>query len=147
MTPDLNRTEELPETAEQDLTRRIGASTAERDDAAEPEERKTAFASLQEAYRRARDGRKAAQPERQSRTAKTVDRSKALLLLAVAVIVLIFVFLGLFSSPSGTKDRAANRTKPSLGRPASITAGAAAKRGSVTPLLTSRSLNALSRSC
>ena len=27
MTPDLNKTEELPETAEQDLTRRIGAST------------------------------------------------------------------------------------------------------------------------
>jgi hypothetical protein len=135
MTPDLNKTEELPETTEQDLRLRIGASTAERADAAEPEERKTIFGSLQEAYRRARDGRKAAQPERQTRTAKTVDRSKALLLLAAAVIILAFVFLGLFSSPSGTKDRAANRTKPSLGRPAGTTPGAAAKRGSMTPLL------------
>ena len=65
MTPDVNETEGRPETAEQDLTQRIGASTAERPDAAEPEERKTVFGSLQEAYRRARDGRKAAQPARQ----------------------------------------------------------------------------------
>jgi hypothetical protein len=56
------------------------------------------------------------------------------LVLAVAVIIMIFVLLGTFSSSSGTKDRAANRTKPSLGRP-DITTGTAENRGSVTPLL------------
>ncbi len=56
------------------------------------------------------------------------------MVLAVAVIIMIFVFLGMFSSSSGTKDRAANRTKPSLGRP-DITTGTAENRGSVTPLL------------
>ena len=70
-----------------------------------------------------------------ARTAKSVDRSKGLLVLAVAVIIMIFVFLGMFSSSSGTKDRAANRTKPSLGRPEITTTGAAENRGSVTPLL------------
>ena len=135
MTPDVKETEGLPEPAEHNLTERIGVPPSEQPDAAEPEEKKTVFGSLQEAYRRAKDGRKAAQPERQNRTAKTVDRSKALLLLAAAVIVLIFVFLGLFSSPSGTKDRAANRSKPSLGRQGGTAPGTAAKRGSVTPLL------------
>jgi hypothetical protein len=143
MTPELNKTERLPDDAgpdaardvARDVTQRIRAGAAEQPDAAEPEERRTAFGSLRDAYTRARDGRKRGQPEKQSRSAKSVDRSKGLLVLAVAVIILIFVFLGMFSSSSGTKDGAANRTKPSLGRP-DITAGRAAeKRGSVTPLL------------
>jgi hypothetical protein len=135
MTPELNKTEKLPDAAEPDVTRRISAGAAEQPDAPEPEEKRTLFASLREAYLRARDGRKAVRPERQARTAKNVDRSKGLLVLAVAVVVMIFVFLGMFSSSSGTRDRAATRTKPSLGRPNAATAGAAEKRGSVTPLL------------
>ena len=84
---------------------------------------------------RARDGRKSGQPDKQTRAAKSVDRSKGLLVLAVAVIIMIFVFLGMFSSSSGTKDRAANSMKPSLGRPEIAATGAAENRGSVTPLL------------
>jgi len=135
MTPELNKTEKLPDTAEPDVTRRISAGAAEQPDAPEPEEKRTLFASLREAYLRARDGRKGVRPERQARTAKNVDRSKGLLVLAVAVVVMIFVFLGMFSSSSGPRDRAAIRTKPSLGRPDTATAGAAEKRGSVAPLL------------
>jgi hypothetical protein len=56
------------------------------------------------------------------------------LVLAIAVIIMIFVFLGLFSTSSGTKNRA-TRTKPSLGRPEITATGAAENRGSVTPLL------------
>ena len=84
---------------------------------------------------RATEGRKRGQPDKQTRAAKSVDRSRGLLVLAVAVIIMIFVFLGMFSSSSGTKDRAANRMKPSLGRPESAATGAAENRGSVTPLL------------
>ena len=135
MTPELNKTEKQPDAAEPDVTRRISAGASEQPDAPEPEEKRTLFASLREAYLRARDGRKGVRPERQARTAKNVDRSKGLLVLAVAVVVMIFVFLGMFSSSSGTRDRAAIRTKPSLGRPEAATAGAAEKRGSVTPLL------------
>jgi hypothetical protein len=134
MTPELNKTERLPDDAGPDVTQRINAGAAEQPDGAEPAEHKTAFGSLRDAYTRARDGRKRVQPEKPSRSAKSVDRSKGLLVLAVAVIILIFVFLGMFSSSSGTKDGAANRTKPSLGRP-DLAAGAADKRGSVTPLL------------
>lgn len=135
MTPELNETGGLPDAAEPDVTKRINAGAAEQTDAAEPQEKRTAFSSLREAYERARDGRKAARPEKQTRTAKSVDRSKSLLVLAVAVITMLFVFLGLFSTSSGTKIRAGNRTKPSLGRPEITTTGAAANRGSVTPLL------------
>src|SRR3984885_3643933 len=134
MTPELNKTERLPDDAGPDVTQRISAGAAEQPDGAEPAEHKTAFSSLRESYMRAGDGRKRGQPEKPSRSAKSVDRSKGLLALAVAVIILIFVFLGMFSSSSGTKDSAANRTKPSLGRP-DMPAGAAEKRGSVTPLL------------
>jgi hypothetical protein len=135
MTPELNKTEGLPDGAEPAATQRIGTGAAEQPEAAEPEGTRTGFSSLREAYVRARDGRKRGQPEKQSRTAKSVDRSKGLLVLAAAVIIMIFVFLGLFSSSSGTKDRAANRTKPSLGRPEITATGAAENRGSVTPLL------------
>ena len=117
MTPELNKNEGLPDGAELDATRRINAGSVEQPEATEPQETRTTFGSLREAYLRARDGRKRVQPEKQSRTAKSIDRSKGLLVLAVAVIIMIFVFLGMFSSSSGTKDRAANRTKPSLGRP------------------------------
>ena len=132
MSPELNKPEDAP-AAEADVTRRINRGAAE-PDAGEPKEKRTAFSSLREAYVRARDGRRATRPEAQARTAKTVDRSKGLLILAGAVIIMIFVFLGMFSSSSGTKDRAANRTKPSLGRP-DVTAGTAENRGSVAPLL------------
>ena len=135
MTPELNKTERLPDDDGPDVTQRISTGAAEQPDSAEPAEHKTAFSSLRESYMRARDGRKRGQPEKPSRSAKSVDRSKGLLVLAVAVIILIFVFLGMFSSSNGTKDGAANRTKPSLGRPDITAAGAAEKRGSVTPLL------------
>jgi hypothetical protein len=135
MTPELNKTEGLPDGAEPAATQRTSTGAAEQPEAAEPEGTRTGFSSLREAYVRARDGRKRGQPEKQSRTAKSVDRSKGLLVLAAAVIIMIFVFLGLFSSSSGTKDRAANRTKPSLGRPEITANGAAENRGSVTPLL------------
>src|ERR1035438_5559939 len=134
MTPGLNKIEGLPDAGESDATQRVSAGAAEQPEATEPEDRRTAFSALRDAYARARDGRKRDQPEKQNRTAKSADRSKGLLALAVAVIIMIFVFLGMFSSSSGTKDRAANRTKPSLGRP-ELTTGAAEHRGSVTPLL------------
>ena len=134
MTPELNKSDGLPNAAEPDVTRRMSVGAAEPPDAAEPEEKRNVFSSLRDAYERARDGRRPAQPTRQDRTAKSVDRSKGLLILAVAVIVMIFVFLGMFSSSSGTTDRAANRTKPSLGRPENAMGGAAATSGSVTPL-------------
>jgi hypothetical protein len=134
MTPRLNKTEGLPDGVESDATQHISAGEAEQPGLTEPEDRRTPFSTLREAYARARDGRKRDQPEKQNRTAKSADRSKGLLVLAVAVIIMIFVFLGMFSSSSGTKDRAANRTKPSLGRPETAT-GAAEHRGSVTPLL------------
>ena len=111
MTPELNKNEGLPDGAEPDATQRIRTGAAEQPEATEPEETRTVFSSLREAYERARDGRKRGQPEKQSRTAKSVDRSKGLLLLAVAVIIMIFVFLGMFSSSSGTKDRAANQNE------------------------------------
>src|ERR1035441_5338173 len=65
MTPELNKTEKLPDAAETDVTRRISAGVAEQPDAPEPEEKRTLFGSLREAYLRARDGRKGVRPERQ----------------------------------------------------------------------------------
>ena len=135
MTPELSKNDGPQDAAESEATERISAGTAEQPEATEPEERRRPSARFESAYLRARDGRRTGQPEKQSRTAKSVDRSKGLLVLAVAVIVMIFVFLGMFSSSSGTKDRAANRTKPSLGRPEIAATGAAENRGSVTPLL------------
>ena len=69
------------------------------------------------------------------RTAKSVDRSKGLLLLAVAVIIMIFVFLGMFSSSSGTKGRAAKQNETESRQAGCHGDGAAENRGSVTPLL------------
>ena len=57
MTPELRKTEGPQDAAEPDATQRISARTAEQPEATEPEERKTAFSSLREAYLRARDGR------------------------------------------------------------------------------------------
>ncbi len=98
MTPELNKNEGLSDGTEPDPTRRIKAGLVEHTEATEPQETRTTFGSLREAYLRARDGRKRVQPEKQSRTAKSIDRSKGLLVLAVAVIIMIFVFLGMFSS-------------------------------------------------
>ena len=111
MTPEMNKNEGLPDGAEPDATQRIRSGAAEQPETTEPQETRTVFGSLRDAYERARDGRKRVQPEKQSRTAKSVDRSKGLLLLAVAVIIMIFVFLGMFSSSSGTKDRAAKQNE------------------------------------
>jgi type IV secretory pathway VirB10-like protein len=133
MTPEFNKNEE---TAAGDATRRIGREAAAvGSEAVETEEKKTIFGSLRDSYLRARDGRARGPAEKQNRTAKNVDRSKGLLALAGAVVVMLFVFLGLFSSSSGTRDRAAHKTKPSLGRPEMAMAKAAENRGSVTPLL------------
>ena len=140
MTPELKKAEEVPDGADLDATRRIGAGAAEQAEAPEPEEAKSPLGALRDAYLHARDGRKRGQPEQQSRTAKSVDRSKGLLVLAVAVVIMIFVFLGMFSSSSGTKERAANRTRPSLGRP-DITTGTTENRGSVAPLLNADTSN------
>jgi hypothetical protein len=134
MSPELNKPEGAHD-AETDVTRRINRVAEEQPDGGEPEEKKTAFSSLREAYVRARDGRRAPRPGAQARTAKTVDRSRGLLILAGAVIIMIFVFLGMFSSSNGTKDRAGNKTKPSLGRPEIATTAGAENRGSVAPLL------------
>jgi hypothetical protein len=135
MTPESHEPERLPETTDRDATLGISAGAREQPVAPEREEKRTAFGSIHEAYVRARDRRKRGQPDKQTRAAKSVDRSRGLLVLAVAVIIMIFVFLGMFSSSSGTKDRAANRMKPSLGRPEIAAAGASENRGSVTPLL------------
>ena len=49
MTPELNKTDGLPDAAEPDVTKRINAGAAEQTDAAEPEEKRTAFSSLRAA--------------------------------------------------------------------------------------------------
>ena len=135
MTPELSKHDGRPEETERDVTRRIGHETAaEPPDVVEPEEKRTLFASLREGYVRAREGRTRGQAEKQTRAGKSVDRSKGLLVLAVAVVIMIFVFLGMFSSSSGTRDRATNR-KPSLGRPEMPASVTTDNHGSVTPLL------------
>lgn len=70
MSPELNKTEGDHDAAETDVTRRINRGAAEQPDAGEPEEKKTPFSSLREAYVRARDGRRTPRPEAQARTAK-----------------------------------------------------------------------------
>ena len=52
MTPELNKTERLPDDAGPDVTQRISAGAAEQPDGAEPAEHKTAFSSLRESYMR-----------------------------------------------------------------------------------------------
>jgi hypothetical protein len=136
MTPEFNNGEGRPDGAERDVAQPIGVARVEEPlDVVEPEETKSVLDSLRDAYLRARDGR-ARNPAKEARAAKTVDRSKGLLVLVVAVVVMLFVFLGLFSTSSATKHREANRTKPNLGRPEMPAASAAQNRGSVTPLLT-----------
>ena len=131
-----SKTEVPTDAAELDGAQESSAQELDQPAASQPEEQKSLFSSLREAYERARDGRNRVQPEKQqSRTAKSVDRSKGLLILAGAVIIMIFVFLGMFSSSSTVKDRAGNRTKPSLGRPNTPAKNSAAGRGSVAPLL------------
>ena len=51
MTPEMNKTEGLPDGAEQDATQRIRSGAAEQPEATEPEETRTVFGSLREAYR------------------------------------------------------------------------------------------------
>ena len=101
MAPQRNKIEERTDAA--DLDGAQDSSTRELDQpaAGQPEEPKSLFSSLREAFERARDGQKRPQAEKQqSRTAKSVDRSKGLLILAGAVLIMIFVFLGMFSSSS-----------------------------------------------
>ena len=118
MAPQRNKIEERTDAAELDGAQESSARGARPAAGQQARGAKSLFSSLREAYERARDGRKRPQPEKQqSRTAKSVDRSKGLLILAAAVIIMIFVFLGMFSSSSTVKDRAGNRNKPSLGRP------------------------------
>ena len=136
MAPQRNKIEEGTDAAELDSGQESSTRELDQTPASKPEESKSIFSSLREAYERARDGQKRPQPEKQqSRTAKSVDRSKGLLILAAAVIVMIFVFLGMFSSSSTVKDRAGNRNKPSLGRPNIPANNSTEGRGSVAPLL------------
>lgn len=111
--------------------------SADQGQSPEPEdERQDSFLNrLRHAYRRARDDRRPAESDAKTRTLKSADRSKAFLLLALAVVVMLFVFLGLFSSSSGTRERAAHRTTPNLGRPQATPGSSSETHGSVTPLL------------
>ena len=112
-------------------------ASADQGQSPEPDdERQDSFLNrLRHAYRRARDGRRPAESDAKTRTSKSADRSKAFLLLALAVVVMLFVFLGLFSSSSGTRERAAHRTTPNLGRPQATPGSSSETHGSVTPLL------------
>jgi len=130
MTPEFNKTQGPAEG-----TQRIKpAEAAEPPETIDPEPKETIFGSLRQAYLRAKDGR-TRQAQAHANPQQTADRTKGLLVLAAAVVIMLFVFLAMFSSSSGTKDRAASRSKPSLGRPETATAGANENRGSVTPLL------------
>ena len=135
MTPEMNKNEGLPDGADQDATQRIRSGAAEQPETTEPQETRTDFRLASRGIR-ACPGWAEEGSSRKSRVEprRALTEAKDLLLLAVAVIIMIFVFLGMFSSSSGTKDRAGNRTKPSLGRP-DVTTGTAENRGSVTPLL------------
>lgn len=136
MTPKISNTEEQTETAELNDVRDPGEREHDPPDDTKPGQRPSIFSSIRDAYGRARDGQKRQQPGKQeSRAAKSADRSKSLLILAGAVVVMIFVFLGMFSSSSTVKDRAGNRTKPSLGRPNVPATSSTDTHGSVTPLL------------
>jgi hypothetical protein len=109
MTSELNNGEGRPDDAERDVTQGISLAGADEPlDIVQPEEKKSVLDSLRDAYLRARDGR-TRNPAKQARAAKTVDRSKGLLVLAVAVVVMLFVFLGMFSTSSVTKHREAKQ--------------------------------------
>jgi hypothetical protein len=136
MTPKLSKTEERTAATELDDVQETGEREPEQSNASKLEPPKSIFSSLREAYERARDGQKRPQPEKhESRTAKSADRSKGLLILAGAVVIMIFVFLAMFSSSIAVKDRAGNRNKPNLGRPNLPATSSTDTRGSVTPLL------------
>jgi hypothetical protein len=129
MSPEFNKTEGSAE-----RTQAIKpAEAAEPPNAVTPEA-KGIFGSLRQAYLRAKEGR-TKQAQAQAKPQQTVDRSKGLLVLAAAVVIMLFVYLALFSSSSGTKDRSASRSKPSLGRSDTSATEANENRGSVTPLL------------
>ena len=135
MTPDpLSREEMQPDDGKSDATRRIHPGIEEPFETTKAERPKGLMTSLREAYERARDGRRQQSQEKQPRTAKTVDRSKRLLVLAGAVVIMIFGFLAMFSSSNATKEHTAGRNKPNLGRP-DIPAATRQRQGSVTPLL------------
>lgn len=140
MAPDpLHREDTRPDDSESDATRRIHRRAEEPLETTTPEQPKGLINSLRDAYERARDGRR--QPAAtQPRTAKSVDRSKGLLVLAGAVVIMIFGFLAMFSSSNATKEHTAARNKPNLGRP-DIPAAAGQNQGSVTPLLTADTSN------
>jgi hypothetical protein len=125
---------------ELDETRPIHSGTEEPIETAGPEPAKGLIASLREAYERARDGRRTQTAEKQPRTAKNVDRSKALLVLAAAVVIMLFGFLAMFSSSNSTKGHTVGKNKPNLGRP-DIPAATRQNQGSVTPLLAADTSN------
>ncbi|MBZ5726940.1 MAG: TrbI/VirB10 family protein [Acidobacteriia bacterium] len=135
MTTDpLHREDIRPNDGDSDATRRIHPGVEEPIETTKPEPPKGLMASLREAYERARDGRRQQPQEKHPRTAKSVDRSKGLLVLAGAVVIMIFGFLAMFSSSNATKEHTAGRNKPNLGRP-DIPAATRQNQGSVTPLL------------
>jgi hypothetical protein len=136
MTPKMSKAEERTDATELSNVQDPGEREHDQPEGNKPEPPPSIFSSIRDAYGRARDGQKRQQAEKQeSRTAKSADRSKGLLILAGGVIIMIFVFLGMFSSSSTVKDRASNRTKPSLGRPNIPATSSTDTHGSVTPLL------------
>ena len=138
MTPDpLRGGNTPPDEGELDPNRRI---EPEPEEPPTPPARKGIMASLREEYERARSGRRPAASAHQPRTAKSVDRSKGLLVLAAAVVIMIFGFLALFSSSSAPKVHSAAQGKPNLGRP-DVPAATRNNQGSVTPLLSADTSN------
>ena len=141
MAPDpLNREAVRPDDIELDATRATHRGTEEPIETAGPEPAKGLLTSLREAYERARDGRRQQTAEKQPRTAKSLDRSKTLLVLAAAVVIMIFGLLAVFSSSNTTKDHRAGGNKPNLGRP-DLPAATRQNEGSLTPLLAADTSN------
>ena len=141
MTPDpLHSDETRQDDSDSGATRRIRSGVEEPFETTMREQPRGLITSLREAYERARDGRRPQPQEKQPRTSLTVDRSKGLLVLAAAVVIMIFGFLAMFSTSNATKDRAAGRNKPNLGRP-EMQPPTGPNRGSVTPLLAADTSN------
>jgi len=79
---------------------------------------------VQQFWRRIQEER--SRPKRveiNTRGQNNMDRSKALLVLGTAVVLVGFAFLALFSTSGAEKRAQERRTKPSLGRPETPTAG------------------------
>lgn len=129
--------EEHPE--ELNATKRIVREPQEQLDLPqEPEEKKSLLQRLRAAYRRARDGRYGGvgAAKRVGRSAKTMDRSKGLVVLMVAALLVALVLIGMFSHANSDKpETTARRTTPSLGRPEQSADSKQRKKGSLTPLL------------